>query len=64
MDEAKLNEKIEILENSYSKLHTLESAQLFEEITKAISEHVEFEDKGNDSTDCVITVLSVIADLV
>ena len=64
MDETKLNEKIEILECNYSKLHTLESAQLFEEITKAISEHVEFENKENDSTDGVITVLSEITDSV
>ena len=64
MDETKLNEKIEILENSYSKLHTPEGAQLFEEITKAISEHVEFEDKENNSTDGVITMLSEIDDSV
>ena len=45
MDETKLNEKIEILENSYSKVHTLESTKLFEDITEAISEQIEFEDK-------------------
>ena len=36
MDETKLNEKSEIIENSYSKLHTLESVQQSEEVTKAI----------------------------
>ena len=45
-------------------MHTLKSAQLFEEITKTILEHVEFEDKENNSTDGVITVLSEIADSV
>ena len=36
MESAKIDENIELLENSYSKLYNLENAQLFEEITRAI----------------------------
>ena len=64
MESAKIDEKIEILENSYSKLYNLENAQLFEEITRLISEHVQFEDEGKDSTGGLHNVLSEIADSV
>ena len=64
MESAKIDEKIEILENSYSKLYNLENAQLFEEITRLISEHVKFEDEGKDSTGGLHNVLSEIADSV
>ena len=55
MESRKIDEKIEILENSYCKLYTLENAQLFEEITKAISEHVKHEDEDKDSRDGVLS---------
>ena len=64
MESAKIDEKIEILEDSYSKLYNLENAQLFEEITRLISEHVKFEDEGKDSTGGLLNVLSDIADSV
>ena len=37
---------------------------MFEEITKAISEHVKLEDEDKDSTDGVLNMLSKIADSV
>ena len=64
MVKTEFQEKIESLGNNYSKLNTLESVQLFEEITRAISEHVTFENKNRDSTDGIFDVLSKIADSV
>ena len=64
MVKTEFQEKIESLGNNYSKLNTLERVQLFEEITRAISEHVTFENKNRDSTDGIFDVLSKIADSV
>ena len=64
MATAKINKKIETLENNYSRMYKLEVAQLFEEITKAISEHVTFENENRDSTDGVFDMLGEIADSV
>ena len=57
METAKINEKIEALEINYSRMNKLEDAQLFEEIKKAISEHVTFENENRDSTDGIFDVL-------
>ena len=57
METTKINNKIEVLQNSYSKPLTLENEELFEEITRAISEH-------RDSTDGIFDVLGEIADSV
>ena len=64
IETAKIINKIEASENSYSKLHTLENAELFEEITRAISERVTFENENRDSTDGIFDVLGEIADSV
>ena len=64
MKTAKINEKIEALESNYSRMYKLEDAQLFEEITKAISEHVTFENENRDSTYRIFDVLDEIADSV
>ena len=45
-------------------MHTLEIAELFEEITRAISEHVTFENEIRDSTDGIFDVLGEIVDSV
>ena len=42
----------------------LEDAQLFEEKTRAISEHVTFENENRDSTDGIFDVLGETADFV
>ena len=62
MKTRKIDEKIEKPQSSYSQLYLLENAQLSEEITKAISEHVKADDE--DTTDRVFDVLSEIADSV
>ena len=45
-------------------MHTLEIAELFEEITRAISEHVTFENEIRDSTDGIFDVPGEIVDSV
>ena len=62
MKTRKIDEKIEKPQSSYSQLYLVENAQLFEEITKAISEYVKVDDE--DTTDGVFDVLSEIADSV
>ena len=43
MENSKVDEKTEDLQNSHFQLYTLENAELFQEITAAISKHVKFE---------------------
>ena len=64
IENTKLGEKIEALENSYSRLYMLENVQLIEEITTAISERVTFENKNRESTDGVLDIIREIADSV
>ena len=46
MENSKVDEKTEDLQNSHFQLYTLENAELFQEITAAISKHVKFENKS------------------
>ena len=64
METTQISNKIEALEDSYYKLHTLENAELSKEITRAISGHVRFENENRDSTDGIFDVLGEIADSV
>ena len=60
MGNTEIDKKIEALENSYSKLQTLENSHLIKEITETISKHVKFEDENRDSTDGILDVLGEI----
>ena len=64
MENSKVDEKTEDLQNNHFQLYTLENAELFQEITAAISKHVKFENKSRYSTDEILDVLGEIVDSV
>ena len=63
-ENTKFGEKIEALEDSYSRLNMLENVQLIEKITTAMSEHVTFENENRDSIGGILDVIREIADSV
>ena len=64
MDEEKLQEKIDFFSEKCGELNNLEKAKLFEEISVAISNFVQYVNDDNDSKDRIFDKLSEIEDSV
>ena len=64
MDEEKLQEKIDFFSEKCGEPNNLEKAKLFEKISVAISNFVQYENGDNDSADGIFNTLSEIAESV
>ena len=57
MNEQRIQENLESIQNNFDKLSIIEQARILEEITNAIATHVRFENNDGDETDGIFDTL-------